>query len=62
MRVGGLVSVTTYSGHPGGKLEEDAVLEWAARLNPRAYGVLHHRWLNRDGAPSVLIIERLRAE
>ncbi len=52
----GALSITCYPGHPEGKKEEDAVLEWAEKLPSERWQVCHHRWLNRGASPSLLWI------
>jgi hypothetical protein len=54
----GLISITCYPGHIEGKVEEDAVLSYAATLDPREWNCTHHRWLNRKNSPSLLFIYR----
>jgi tRNA G37 N-methylase Trm5 len=54
---GGCISLTCYPGHPEGAVEEVAVLDFAARLNPAEWSCCHHRWLNRRQSPSLLIIQ-----
>ena len=53
---GGLISVMTYSGHVEGAKEEAAVLEFSKNLASSRWSVLHHRWLNRKQAPSLLLM------
>jgi hypothetical protein len=53
---GGAISVTCYPGHPAGKVEEQAVLDYAASLPPAEWSCCHHRWTNRKEAPSLLLI------
>lgn len=51
---GGIISVATYSGHPGGKSEEDAVAAWCSKLNPCQYTVMCLRVLNKENTPPQL--------
>lgn len=53
---GGLISITCYPGHPEGALEEEAILEFAAKLPRESWNCCHHRWINRQRAPSLLVI------
>ncbi len=55
---GGMISITCYPGHPEGQLEEKALIEMAAKLSPFAWDVCHHQWLNRNLAPSLLLLEK----
>lgn len=53
---GGLISITTYSGHPEGEREEAAVIQLASSLPSFQWSTLHHRWLNRKKAPALLLM------
>lgn len=55
---GGAISITCYPGHDAGVPEESAVLELARTLDPKVWSCCHHRWLNRERAPSLLLIQR----
>ncbi len=55
---GGIICVTTYSGHAEGECEEKGVLSFAQHLPATHWSVLHHRWLNRQKAPSLLLIQK----
>ena len=55
---GGALSITCYSGHKEGELEEEAVLTFAKSLSKNDYQVCHHRWLNRLKSPSLLLIQK----
>lgn len=52
----GMISITCYPGHPQGKIEEDAIIKYAASLDPRAWNCIHHRWINRLQSPNLIII------
>ncbi len=56
---GGMISITCYPGHEEGKREEEAILSYCSGLNPRQWTCCHHRWINRQQAPSLLIIHKL---
>jgi tRNA G37 N-methylase Trm5 len=56
---GGAISVTCYPGHPEGKREEEMILNFAKGLDPKKWSCCHHRWINRNNAPSVLFIHSL---
>lgn len=53
---GGLITITCYPGHPEGALEEEALLEFAAKLPQDRWNCCHHRWINRQQPPSLLLI------
>lgn len=50
----GALSITCYPGHEEGAREEAAILEWAKELPMNYWQVSHHRWINREAAPSLL--------
>lgn len=53
---GGAISAVCYNGHPAGKVEEAAVLEFARHLDPQIWSCYHTTWLNRNNCPSLLLI------
>lgn len=55
---GGLISITCYPGHDAGVPEESEVLKLAAGLDPKEWSCCHHRWINRERAPSLLLVQR----
>ncbi len=55
---GGMVSLTCYPGHSEGAREEIALLDLAKKLDPHFWSVCHHKWLNRNNAPSLLLIQK----
>jgi hypothetical protein len=55
----GALSITCYPGHPEGKKEEDAIVQWAEKLPSHKWQVCHHRWLNRKASPSLLWIRSI---
>jgi SAM-dependent methyltransferase len=57
---GGALSITCYPGHDEGLREEHALEMWAASLPSDKWTVSHHKWLNRDRAPSLLWIQALK--
>jgi hypothetical protein len=59
---GGAISVTCYPGHPEGKKEEIAILNWAELLPHAKWQVCHHRWINRSSSPSLLWIRSIESE
>lgn len=56
LKKGGVMSITCYPGHVEGKREEDAILAYCSQLNPREWTCCHHRWINRNQAPSLFIL------
>lgn len=55
---GGAISVMCYPGHPEGKREQEWILEFAQGLDPKQWSCCHHRWMNRDKAPSLLLMQK----
>jgi hypothetical protein len=55
---GGLISITCYPGHNEGKREEDHIIEFTTKLDPKKWSCCHHRWSNRTNAPSLLLIQK----
>ncbi|KAF0852737.1 mitochondrial putative rRNA methylase YtqB [Andalucia godoyi] len=55
----GLVCVTCYPGHPEGRLEEKAVCNFTSSLDYNAFDTVWFKRLNKDTAPSVVVIEKL---
>lgn len=55
---GGMLSITCYSGHETGEKEEKSVLSFAQSLSENQYQVVHHQWVNRTKAPSLLMIQK----
>lgn len=61
LKVNGLISVVLYWGHPEGKKEREAVLHWAASLDPGQYHCVRTDMLNQGNCPpEVLWITRKR--
>lgn len=56
---GGLISITCYPGHPEGACEEKALISLAEGLEAKSWNVCHHRWLNRNKAPSLLLLQKV---
>lgn len=57
--VDGIIFVTAYVGHRGGKEEEDSVQEWAQGLSVKSWNVACVNYPNRESAPVLLICERI---
>lgn len=58
---GGLVCITMYSGHPAGKKEKQALLDFAKELDARTYHVSYINMLNQQNdPPEILLITRKR--
>lgn len=57
LKPGGMISVMLYPGHEEGEKEEAAILDFASSLDSK-WQVLHQKWLNRQKAPSLLLMQR----
>lgn len=56
---GGVISITCYPGHPEGKIEEQEIITYASKhLEPKSWSCCWHRWINRQEAPSLLLIQK----
>jgi len=55
---GGVLSITCYPGHAEGMNEEDALLNYFGTLNRNEWNCSHHRWINRQKGPSLLLIQK----
>jgi len=51
---GGIISVVTYSGHAGGKEEEDQVATWCQGLDARCYTAMGFSLQNKPNRPPKL--------
>jgi SAM-dependent methyltransferase len=58
LKAGGMICLTCYPGHAEGAKEEKAILNFAASLSPYEWSVCHHQWLNRQKAPSLLLLQK----
>ncbi|MBM7557706.1 class I SAM-dependent methyltransferase [Halanaerobacter jeridensis] len=59
LAVGGLMIVVVYLGHEGGKKEQQALLDYAKKLDEKKYNVLHYRFINQSSQPpQVLAIKK----
>ena len=51
---GGIISVVTYSGHPGGQQEEDLIANWCQTLDSRAFTASQVGLVNKPNNPPKL--------
>lgn len=54
----GAISITCYPGHPAGKIEEELILEFVSSLDYKTWNCCHHRFVNREKSPSLLILQK----
>ncbi|WP_114570238.1 class I SAM-dependent methyltransferase [Exiguobacterium flavidum] len=52
---GGLVVLVIYHGHPEGKRERDAVLQYVSELPQKEFAVLEYRFLNQQNDPPFIV-------
>lgn len=55
---GGLISITCYPGHAEGQVEEGALLSFAKQLPKESWTCSFHQTINRNQAPSLLLIRK----
>lgn len=51
----GIIVLVVYHGHPGGKFEKDALLEFAANLDQQKAHVLLYQFLNQKNDPPFIV-------
>lgn len=56
VRSGGIITVVSYVGHPGGREEYEAVRDFAANLPTSSWVCSHREWLNRPLCPRLLVL------
>jgi len=54
----GAISITCYPGHHAGKVEEDLILQFVSTLDHKTWNCCHHRFVNREKSPSLLILQK----
>lgn len=54
---GGMISLMCYPGHDEGAREEEALLKAVEPLSRSEWTCSHHRWINRQRAPSLLLLQ-----
>lgn len=61
LKEGGLAVAVLYPGHEAGRMEAEAIVQWAETLPQEAFAVLRYGFVNRRNAPPYLLaIEKLR--
>jgi predicted methyltransferase len=58
LQPGGVLTCALYTGHPGGQEEADHVIRFASSLSAKSYQVMWQQFINRDQAPSLIVIEK----
>ena len=60
LTVGGLIVLVVYLGHPGGKEEKAALLDYVSELDDSVYNVLHYHFINQEVAPPEILAIKKR--
>ncbi|MFJ7731047.1 class I SAM-dependent methyltransferase [Lysinibacillus sp. NPDC097231] len=61
LKIGGLIVLVIYHGHPGGKEERDAVIEYVSQLSQKHVHVLKYEFLNQQNDPPfVIALEKMK--
>ena len=61
LKVGGLIVLVIYHGHPGGKEERDSVIDYVRKLPQKYVHVLKYEFLNQQNDPPfVIALEKMR--
>lgn len=58
IQAGGMISLTCYPGHPEGEREEEELIKELQQLDPFEWNICLHRWLQRQRAPSLLLLQK----
>lgn len=58
MKVGGLLTVISYYGHPGGQTEKSAVKRLLTSLDPDNYDVMEMNAINKRKCPPIIYVVR----
>ncbi len=56
----GIIILVIYSGHPGGKEEKNALLDFASKLDYKKFNVLNYEFLNQPGPPPQILAIKKR--
>ncbi len=58
LKIGGIIILVIYTGHPGGQEELNGVLDLAEGLDKQKFNVLRYNFINQGTSPQVLAIIR----
>jgi predicted methyltransferase len=59
LKPGGIITIASYSGHPGGQEEQNAVQNWVRALNPKHFSVMEASFTNgKNNSPMLIVIEK----
>ncbi|ASS98480.1 MULTISPECIES: tRNA (mnm(5)s(2)U34)-methyltransferase [Geobacillus] len=62
LKPGGVIVLVVYQGHPEGKRERDALLDYVRSLDQRRIHVLKYEFINRQNNPPFLLALETRAD
>ena len=61
LKKGGLIIISVYEGHPGGKEERDALLAYVSKLHQSEVHVIRYELLNlRNNPPFLIALEKMK--
>ncbi len=61
LKVGGLIVLVIYHGHPGGKEERDKIIDYVSQLPQKYIHVLKYAFLNQQNDPPfVIALEKMK--
>lgn len=60
LKVGGIIILVIYHGHETGKIERNSIETAITTLNPSETSVLRYEFLNKENAPYIIAIEKIR--
>lgn len=62
LKIGGVIILVIYHGHEEGKLERDEIENAVTILDPSQIEVLRYEFLNKNRAPYIIAIEKVKQE
>jgi len=60
LKIGGIIILVIYHGHSEGKVERDEIEAKIETLDPSTTEVLRYEFLNKNDAPYVIVIEKVK--
>ena len=60
LKINGIIILVIYHGHEAGKIERDEIEKKIATLDPATTSVLRYEFLNKESAPYIIAIERVK--
>ena len=56
LKIGGILLVMVYWGHPEGSVEKESLLDWLPQLSQKEFDVLQYQFINQKNAPPFLLV------